>query len=62
MAELVSRPYNPDPEYCCEACVFGRGEHAEWCEKRVPGCNRCPRKCDAKRKQKREASQAPSSR
>jgi hypothetical protein len=40
MAELVSRPYNPDPEYCCEACVFGRGEHAEWCEKRVPGCNR----------------------
>lgn len=23
--------YRPDPEYCCEACVFGRGEHAIWC-------------------------------
>ena len=26
---LVSRPYRPAA--CCEACVFGRGEHAEWC-------------------------------
>jgi hypothetical protein len=31
MAEITSRPYQPDPETCCEACVFGRGEHAEWC-------------------------------
>jgi len=21
----------PDPAMCCDACVFGRGEHAEWC-------------------------------
>jgi hypothetical protein len=21
----------PNPEMCCEACVFGSGEHAEWC-------------------------------
>jgi len=20
---------------CCEACVYGRGEHAAWCEKYV---------------------------
>ncbi len=32
-ADLVSRPYKPDPGKCCERCVFGRGEHAEWCEK-----------------------------
>ena len=31
MADLMSRPYQPNPDYCCEACVFGRGEHAEWC-------------------------------
>jgi hypothetical protein len=31
-AELISRPYEPNPEHCCEACVFGRGDHAEWCE------------------------------
>lgn len=29
MSDLQSRPYRP--EKCCEACVFGRGEHAEWC-------------------------------
>jgi len=30
---LQSRPYQPDPENgCCEACVFGSGEHAEYCE------------------------------
>lgn len=27
----MSRPYKPDPAVCCEACVFGRGEHARWC-------------------------------
>jgi hypothetical protein len=27
---LVSRLYRPDPERCCEGCVFG-GEHADWC-------------------------------
>lgn len=26
-----SNPYRPSPDACCEACVFGRGEHAEWC-------------------------------
>jgi hypothetical protein len=26
-----SNPYHPDPEKCCEACVFGSGEHARWC-------------------------------
>jgi hypothetical protein len=26
-----SNPYHPNPEQCCEACVFGAGEHAEWC-------------------------------
>lgn len=31
MAEIQSRPFKPDAEMCCEACVFGRGEHAEFC-------------------------------
>jgi hypothetical protein len=26
-----SNPYHPDPKHCCEACIFNRGEHAEWC-------------------------------
>lgn len=26
-----SNPYRPDPAQCCEACVFGSGEHAEFC-------------------------------
>lgn len=30
---IQSRDYRPNPEFCCEACVFGRGPHAEWCEK-----------------------------
>ena len=34
-ADIVSRPYNPDTENCCERCVFGRGAHADWCEKRA---------------------------
>lgn len=25
-------PHVPNPEYCCEKCVFGTGEHSEWCE------------------------------
>jgi hypothetical protein len=29
MSEIISRPYHP--AQCCEACVFGRGEHADWC-------------------------------
>lgn len=29
--KLYSRPYKPDPEKACEACIFGAGEHAEWC-------------------------------
>lgn len=31
MSGISSRPYHPTA--CCEACVFGHGEHAEWCEK-----------------------------
>jgi hypothetical protein len=27
-----SNPYRPDPAQCCEACVFGSGVHAEWCD------------------------------
>lgn len=34
MSEIKSRPYNPDK--CCEACCFGRGGHASWCEKNRP--------------------------
>ena len=34
-ADIVSRLYKPDAERCCEVCVFGRGEHADWCEKRA---------------------------
>ena len=30
MSDLMSRPYKPGAK-CCERCVFGRGEHAEWC-------------------------------
>jgi len=26
---LQSMPYRP--AQCCEKCVFGSGEHAEWC-------------------------------
>jgi hypothetical protein len=24
-------PAEPNPEMCCEACVFGSGKHARWC-------------------------------
>lgn len=27
-----SNPYKPNPQQCCEACVFGTGKHAEWCQ------------------------------
>jgi hypothetical protein len=29
---IHSEPYKPDPKQCCEACVFGRGKHAEHCQ------------------------------
>ena len=32
-AELASKPFRPSPALCCEGCVFGRGEHAEFCLK-----------------------------
>jgi hypothetical protein len=32
--EIVSRPYKNDTGSACEACVFGRGEHAVFCPKR----------------------------
>ncbi len=28
-----SNPYKPNPEKCCEACIFGSGEHVDWCER-----------------------------
>ena len=32
MADLQSRPYGTaDPSQHCEKCVFGTGEHAEFC-------------------------------
>ena len=31
MAEIQSKPYQPNPDLCCEACVFKRGQHATWC-------------------------------
>lgn len=34
MSEITSKPYQPDPEQCCEACVFGTGEHAWFCPER----------------------------
>ncbi len=34
MTEIVSRPYKPSA--ACEACVFGRGEQAVWCEAQKP--------------------------
>jgi hypothetical protein len=37
--ELQSRPYQPDPKQCCEACVFGRGQHAEWCATTAPAAS-----------------------
>jgi hypothetical protein len=27
------RQYNPNPDVCCERCVFGRGPHSSWCPK-----------------------------
>ena len=30
--DFTSRRYQPDPEKCCERCVFGRGQHAEFCQ------------------------------
>lgn len=35
-----SNPYRPDPAQCCEACVFGSGEHAEHC-KGYKACSFC---------------------
>lgn len=31
MSELNSLPYRPTTAKCCDACVFGRGQHAIWC-------------------------------
>jgi hypothetical protein len=33
MSDIVSRPYPKDLTRACERCVFGTGEHAEWCLK-----------------------------
>lgn len=35
MSEIVSRPYHSgDRHEGCQACAWGRGEHAGWCENR----------------------------
>ena len=39
MEKLTSRPYKPSPMKACETCVFGRGEHAEWCLVGDPLCH-----------------------
>jgi hypothetical protein len=31
MTDLNSRPFRPDPQQCCDRCVFGGGQHADWC-------------------------------
>ena len=33
MTEIRSRVYRPNPEQCCEKCVFNSGRHAAWCAK-----------------------------
>lgn len=33
MSDITSRPFKPSPDKCCERCVFGRGEHADWCKR-----------------------------
>lgn len=32
MTDLNSRPFRPNPQQCCEACVFGKGSHAAFCK------------------------------
>lgn len=36
MSDLQSRPFHPDPEKCCEACVFGGAAHAQFCAMAKP--------------------------
>ena len=31
MSEIASRRYRPNPDVVCERCVFGTGEHSDWC-------------------------------
>lgn len=35
MADLISRPYRPDPTQCCDLCVWGTGEHERWCPRKL---------------------------
>lgn len=48
MSDLQSRVFEPNPEKCCEACIFGAAEHADWCYRPgLPGnipsdCEFCP--------------------
>jgi len=32
-SSFTMEQYKPNPDMCCEACVFKRGEHSEWCDK-----------------------------
>lgn len=29
---IQSLPFRPNPANCCAACVFGKGEHEDWCD------------------------------
>ena len=36
MSESIqSRPNHFNPAYACEQCVYGTGEHAEWCPEKT---------------------------
>lgn len=32
MPDLTSRPYRPNAQWACPRCVFGRGQHADFCD------------------------------
>ncbi len=34
MSDLMSRLYPEHLTAACERCIFGRGDHAEWCPER----------------------------
>lgn len=36
-------PHQPNPEYACERCLWGTGEHSTWCERRVEQPLECQR-------------------
>jgi hypothetical protein len=59
MAEITSLPYRPDPELCCDACVFGTKKHAEWCPKVSVFCPDCRRDLLADRRDREPVLRCP---